>query len=87
MEQVTLPVRLAGFGLTRAAAIAPVASFVGQWSFEERGRSLLNFHAADGTPDWAALLHLLCDSLPSACLLPRNWLADGRLPDERNGCE
>ena len=80
-QQVTLPVRLGGFGLTRAAALAPVAAFVGQWAFEERGRSLLNFHANDGTPDWAALLRRLCDDLPSTCLLPRTWLAEGQLPN------
>ena len=84
-RQVTLPVRLAGFGLTRAAALAPVASFVGQWAFEEQGRLLLNFHAADGTPDWADLLRRLCDHLPSTCLLPRTWLAEGHLPNPVEG--
>ena len=47
---------------------------------EEHGRSLLNFHAVDGTPDWAALLRRLCDDLPSTCPLP-NWLAEGHLPN------
>ena len=52
------------------------------WAFEERGRSVLNFHPTDGTPDWVALLRRLCANLPSACLLPRNWPAEGLLPAE-----
>ena len=79
-QQVALPVRLGGFGLTRATVLAPVAAFVGQWSFEERGRSLLNFPATDGAPDWPALLRHLCDILPATSLLPRIWLAEGHLP-------
>ena len=38
-------------------------------------------HAAGGTPDWAALLRRMCDSLPSTCHLPRHWLANRRLPN------
>ena len=79
-QQFVLSIRYGGFGLTRAAALTPAAAFVGQWSFEERGRSLLNFHSDDGIPDWASLLRRLCSSLPATCMLPSNWLAEGRLP-------
>ena len=81
--QLTLPLRLGGCGLTRASDVAALASFTGKWTFLSTGAQLVHFPATFCPNSSEPLLRTLREAaelLPPQFLLPRAWLADGRLP-------
>ena len=76
--QMTLPLRLAGCGLTRSTDIAPLASFTGRWTFHVSGSQLVNFpvtFCADTNEPLLRTLLAAAELLPPQVLLPRVWLA------------
>ena len=82
--QLTLPLRLAGCGLTRANDIASLAAFTGRWSFYDKGREAVHLPKAFIPEPPESLLRFLNDAvqrLPAQFLLPRLWLAEKRLPE------
>ena len=75
--------RLAGLGIYSAEALSPVARFVSAWNFSCTGRDLTRYPEAqaDKEPPIEDLA-TICQMLPGECVLPRVWLAEGRVPEE-----
>ena len=69
--------------MTRASGVASLASFTGKWTFLVTGAQLVHFPAtfcADSSEPLLRTLRESAELLPPQFLLPRAWLAEGRLP-------
>ena len=83
-KQVTLPVRLGGLGITSAHTLAPVACLVVACAFNEYGKQAVDLPDTWDTEEFFPrdTLVEVCASLPATAVLPKVWLAEGRLPEE-----
>ena len=83
-KQVVLPVRFGGLGFISARALSPVAHLVASWAFHEYGKEALALPETWGTEDFFPRENLtdVCAFFSPTAILPRVWLAEGRLPEE-----
>ena len=83
-QQVVLPARRTGFGLTRASGLARFAYFTANWAFVVKGKAAVGFSEdlrAAPSPAFDCLQHRSPRLLPQHSL-PLHWVMEGQLPTQ-----